>query len=292
MNGVLVINKLKDYTSRDIVNIVGKELGTTKVGHTGTLDPLATGVLVLPIGRALKISELLTAEKKEYIADVILGYETDTLDVTGTIINKNNPTVTVDKLKEVLGSFKGKSMQEVPMYSAVKVKGKKLYEYARNGIKVIPPSKEIEVYSIELLGDITKLNDTIEFTIKCEVSKGTYIRSLIRDIGYKLGTYGTMKELTRTKQGIFTINNSYTIEDIKEGNYKLLSIREALPNIKVTKVDDKLLKKIKNGMKVDKFFDGDMSLIVDKNNKEIAIYQNLNDNKAKLYKMIEVDNNE
>lgn len=292
MNGVLVINKPKDYTSRDIVNIVGKELGTTKVGHTGTLDPLATGVLVLPIGRALKISELLTAERKEYIAVVILGYETDTLDVTGTIISKNNPTVTVDKLKEVLGSFKGKSMQEVPMYSAVKVKGKKLYEYARNGIKVTPPSKEIEVYSIELLGDITKLNDTIEFTIKCEVSKGTYIRSLIRDIGYKLGTYGTMKELTRTKQGIFTINNSYTIEDIKEGNYKLLSIREALPNIKVTKVDDKLLKKIKNGMKVDKFFDGDMSLIVDKNNKEIAIYQNIDGNKAKLYKMIEVDNNE
>ena len=292
MNGVLVINKPKDYTSRDIVNIVGKELGTTKVGHTGTLDPLATGVLVLPIGRALKISELLTAEKKEYIADVILGYETDTLDVTGTIINKNNPTVTVDKLKEVLGSFKGKSMQEVPMYSAVKVKGKKLYEYARNGIKVIPPSKEIEVYSIDLISDIITLEDTIEFTIKCEVSKGTYIRSLIRDIGYKLGTYGTMKELIRTKQGIFTINNSYTIEDIKEGNYKLLSIREALPNIKVTKVDDKLLKKIKNGMKVDKFFDEDMSLIVDKNNKEIAIYKNIDNNMAKLYKMIEVDNNE
>ena len=292
MNGVLVINKPKDYTSRDIVNIVGKELGTTKVGHTGTLDPLATGVLVLPIGRALKISELLTAEKKEYIADVILGYETDTLDVTGTIINKNNPTVTVDKLKEVLGSFKGKSMQEVPMYSAVKVKGKKLYEYARNGIKVIPPSKEIEVYSIDLISDIITLEDTIEFTIKCEVSKGTYIRSLIRDIGYNLGTYGTMKELTRTKQGIFTINNSYTIEDIKEGNYKLLSIREALPNIKVTKVDDKLLKKIKNGMKVDKFFGGDMSLIVDKNDREIAIYQNIEGGIAKLYKMIEVDNNE
>ena len=214
------------------------------------------------------------------------------MDVTGTIINKNNPTVTVDKLKEVLGSFKGKSMQEVPMYSAVKVKGKKLYEYARNGIKVIPPSKEIEVYSIDLISDIITLEDTIEFTIKCEVSKGTYIRSLIRDIGYKLGTYGTMKELIRTKQGIFTINNSYTIEDIKEGNYKLLSIREALPNIKVTKVDDKLLKKIKNGMKVDKFFDEDMSLIVDKNNKEIAIYKNIDNNMAKLYKMIEVDNNE
>lgn len=292
MNGVLVINKPKDYTSRDIVNIVGKKLGTRKIGHTGTLDPLATGVLVLPIGRALKISELLTAEKKEYIADVILGYETDTLDVMGTITKRKEPTVTVDTLKEVLSSFIGKSMQEVPMYSAVKVNGKKLYEYARNGIKVNPPSKEIEIYSIELLNNPIILENTIEFTIKCEVSKGTYIRSLIRDIGYKLGTYGTMKELIRTKQGIFTINNSYTLEDIKEGNYKLLSIKEVLPNIKITVVDDKLLKKIKNGMKVDKFFDGDMSIIMDKNDKEIAIYQNIEGNKSKLYKMIEVDNNE
>lgn len=292
MNGVLVINKPKDYTSRDIVNIVGKELGTSKIGHTGTLDPLATGVLVLPVGRALKISELLTAEKKEYIAKVALGYETDTLDITGTITKTKKPTLTVDTLKDALGSFIGKSMQEVPMYSAVKVKGKKMYEYARNGIKVTPPSKEIEIYSIKLLDNPIIKEDTIEFTIKCEVSKGTYIRSLIRDIGYKLGTYGTMKELTRTKQGLFTIDDAYTINDIKEGNYKLLSIREALPNIKVTKVEDKLLKKIKNGMKVDKFFDEDISLIIDKNNKEIAIYQNINGNIAKLYKMIEVDYNE
>ena len=292
MNGVLVINKPKGYTSRDIVNIIGKELGTKKIGHTGTLDPLATGVLVVPIGRALKLSELLTADKKEYIAKVVLGYETDTLDVTGSITNINKPTVTVDRLKEVLSSFIGKSMQEVPMYSAAKVKGKKLYEYARNSIKVTPPSKEIEIYSIELLDNPIVLDNTIEFTIKCEVSKGTYIRSLIRDIGYKLGTYGTMKELIRTKQGIFTLENSYTIENIKDGNYKVLSIREALPNIRVTKVDDKLLKKIKNGMIVDKFFDEDMSLIVDSNNKEIAIYQNIDNNKSKLYKMIEVDNNE
>ena len=292
MNGVLVINKPKDYTSRDIVNIIGKELGTNKVGHTGTLDPLATGVLVLPIGRALKISELLAAEKKEYIARVILGYETDTLDVTGTITKTKKPTLNVETLKEVLDSFIGKSMQEVPMYSAVKVKGKKLYEYVRSGIKVTPPSKEIEVYNIELLDSPIVKEETIEFTIKCQVSKGTYIRSLIRDIGYKLDTYGTMKELTRTGQGIFTIEDSYTIEDIKNGNYKLLTIREALPNIKVTKVGDKLLKKIKNGMKVDKFFDEDISLIIDKNNKEIAIYQNIDGNKDKLYKMIEVDNNE
>lgn len=292
MNGVLVINKPKDYTSRDIVNIIGKKLGTKKVGHTGTLDPLATGVLVLTIGRALKISELLTFERKEYVAKVVLGYETDTLDVTGNITKRNKPILTVDTLKEVLASFIGKSMQEVPMYSAVKVKGKKLYEYARKGLKVDAPSKEIEIYSIELLDNPIILENTIEFTIKCEVSKGTYIRSLIRDIGYKLGTYGTMKELTRTRQGIFTLEESYSLEDIEKGNYKILSIRETLPNINVTKVDDKLLKKVKNGVIVDKFFDEELSLIVDKNNKEIAIYQNINDNKSKLYKMIEVDNNE
>lgn len=288
MNGILVVNKPYGYTSRDIVNIVSKELGTKKIGHTGTLDPIATGVLVLPIGKSLKIAELLTAESKEYIAKVILGYETDTLDVTGTEIKRNIPNCTTKEIKEILKSFIGKSNQEVPMYSAVKVGGKKLYEYARAGIDVTPPIKEIEVYSLELLDNPLFINNTIEFTIKCKVSKGTYIRSLIRDIGYKLKTYGTMKELTRTIQGEFKIENSYTLEDIKNKNYKLLSIKEALPNIKITKVDDNLLKKIKNGMVLDSFFEEEMSLIVDKNNKEIAIYKQIEGNKVKPFKMIEV----
>ena len=200
MNGILVVNKPKNCTSRDVVNIISKKFNTKKVGHTGTLDPIAEGVLIIPIGKSLKVSELLTAEKKEYIAKVILGYETDMLDITGTEIKRNNPQVTVDELKKVLNSFIGKSMQQVPMYSAVKVNGKKLYEYARNNIEVTPPTKEIEVYSIELIDNPIYLEDTIEFTMKCEVSKGTYIRSLIRDIAYKLNTYGTMKELIRTKQ--------------------------------------------------------------------------------------------
>lgn len=288
MNGILVVNKPYGYTSRDIVNIVSKKFGTKKVGHTGTLDPIATGVLVLPIGRALKIAELLTSERKEYVAKVILGYETDTLDVTGTEIKRNKPSCTKEEIESVLKSFMGKSNQEVPMYSAVKVAGKKLYEYARNGIEVIPPSKEIEIYSIELMGEPLYLEDTIEFTIKCLVSKGTYIRSLIRDIGYKLNTYGTMKELNRVMQGNFGINDSYTLEDIEDGNYKLLSIKEALPNIKVTKVEGNLLNKIKNGTILDSFFDVDISLIVDKDDKEIAIYKKTEEGKVKPFKMIEV----
>ena len=210
------------------------------------------------------------------------------LDITGTEIKRNKPSCTKEKLEEVLKSFIGKSNQQVPMYSAVKVGGKKLYEYARQGIEVTPPTKEIDIYRLELISDIEYLEDTIEFTIKCEVSKGTYIRSLIRDIAYKLGTYGTMKELNRTKQGKFSIEDSYTLGDIQNNNYKLMSIKEALPNIKITKVEEPLLKKIKNGMVLDLFFEEEVSLIVDKDNKEIAIYKQTGENKVKPFKMIEV----
>ena len=288
MNGVLVVNKPKDYTSRDIVNIISKKFNTKKVGHTGTLDPLATGVLVLPIGRALKVSELLTSNTKEYIAEVILGYETDMLDITGTEIKRNIPNVTKEELLKVLKSYIGKYNQEVPLYSAVKVGGRKLYEYARSGTPVIPPSKEVEVYSLELISDLKHIKGAVEFTIRCEVSKGTYIRSLIRDIAYSLNTYGTMKNLIRTRQGIFTLKDAYTLKDIEENNYKLLSIKECLPNIKTTVIEEPLLTKVKNGMVLDKFFKENMSLLLDKEGKEIAIYIASGDNKVKPYKMIEV----
>ena len=288
MNGIIVIDKPKDYTSRDIVNIVSKKLNTKKVGHTGTLDPLATGVLVLPIGRALKVSELLTSNTKEYITEVILGYETDMLDITGTEIKRNIPNVTKEELLKVLKSYIGKYNQEVPLYSAVKVGGRKLYEYARSGTPVIPPSKEVEVYSLELISDLKHIKGAVEFTIRCEVSKGTYIRSLIRDIAYSLNTYGTMKNLIRTRQGIFTLKDAYTLKDIEENNYKLLSIKECLPNIKTTVIEEPLLTKVKNGMVLDKFFKENMSLLLDKEGKEIAIYIASGDNKVKPYKMIEV----
>lgn len=288
MNGIIVIDKPKDYTSRDIVNIVSKKLNTKKVGHTGTLDPLATGVLVLPIGRALKVSELLTSNTKEYIAEVILGYETDMLDITGTEIKRNIPNVTKEELLKVLKSYIGKYNQEVPLYSAVKVGGRKLYEYARSGTPVIPPSKEVEVYSLELISDLKHIKGAVEFTIRCEVGKGTYIRSLIRDIAYSLNTYGTMKNLIRTRQGIFTLKDAYTLKDIEENNYKLLSIKECLPNIKTTVIEEPLLTKVKNGMVLDKFFEENMSLLLDKEGKEIAIYIASGDNKVKPYKMIEV----
>lgn len=284
-NGILIVNKPSGITSRDVVNIVGKTLNTKKVGHTGTLDPMATGVLVLCLGNALKVCELITANDKEYTAKVILGIETETLDTTSPIINTKKTNITKEEIEKVLNSFKGSYLQEVPKYSAVKINGKKLYEYAREGKEIELPKKMVTIYDIQLISDITYYNDTTSFYIKTTVSKGTYIRSLIRDIGYKLNTYGCMDSLERTRQGIFNIDNSYTLEEIKNNNYKLLSIEKSLPNIPLVEVDNKTLFKIRNGVKLKKFFTGDMAIIKDKN-KVVAIYKN-DLNESKLFKMID-----
>jgi len=286
MDGILVINKEKDYTSRDVVNIIGKQFNTRKIGHTGTLDPMACGVLVLCMGKCLKVVDLITSYDKEYIARVRLGIETDTLDVTGNVLNKDdNVNVTKEKVVEVLNSFLGKSVQEVPKYSAVKVNGKKLYEYARAGIDIELPKREIEIFDIELIDDIA-YGEYIEFSFRVRVSKGTYIRSLIRDIGYKLGTYACMSELTRTKQGNFDISNSYTIEEVKNGKYNLLNIKDVLDMDKIV-VNGELLNKVKNGAIVNKFFDSDMALVVDELGNEIGIYQiyDKDNKKVKPYKI-------
>lgn len=240
LSGVLIINKEKDMTSRDVVNIVGKYLYTKKVGHTGTLDPLATGVLVLTIGTATRISEMLTSTYKEYIATAKLGIKTDTLDITGKIVKESLPPKNLC-LEEKIKSFKKTYIQEVPLYSAVKVKGKKLYEYARENKEVTLPKKEVTIKEIELL---KQEKDT--FTFRTIVSKGCYIRSLIRDIASSLNIDATMTELIRTKQGHFSIKESSTIEDIKTGNIHLLPIEQALPYPKII-VDSNEEQKVKNG---------------------------------------------
>ena len=281
MDNIIVINKDKDYTSRDVVNVIGKIFNTKKVGHTGTLDPLATGVLIVCMNKALKVVDLITASDKEYIAKVVLGIDTDTLDITGNIINECRTNVNVDMVKSVLNSFIGKSIQEVPKYSAVKVKGKKLYEYARNGIDVELPKREIQIFDIELISDIDIVDGHQEFSFRVKVSKGTYIRSLIRDIGIKLGCFACMKELTRTKQGKFSIDKSYTLNDIKNGNYKLLNIKDVIDIEKVV-VSDNMLFKIKNGMILDKFFISDKALILDNNGNEIGIYKTYDKDSKKV----------
>ena len=198
MNGIILIDKPKDYTSRDIVNIVSKKLQTKKVGHTGTLDPLATGLLVLCIGKTLKLSELLVSTKKEYIATMTFGIETDTLDITGNIVKRDSKQkkITTKDIETVLKKYTGKIIQEVPKYSSVKVNGKKLYEYARKGQKIELQPRKIEIYFLNLI-EINQEEKEIKFEIGC--SKGTYIRSVCEDIAKKLGTVRIYERTTKNK---------------------------------------------------------------------------------------------
>lgn len=269
MNGVLVVNKEKDYTSRDIVNIISKTLKTKKVGHTGTLDPLATGVLVVTVGEATKISELLTSSFKEYIADIELGIETDTLDITGNILKEETVFKTKEEIENILSSMIGYYDQEVPIYSAVKINGKKLYEYAREKEEVELPKRKVEVKEIELLNYRQK-EDKVFFKMRCLVSKGTYIRSLIRDIATKLNTIGVMTDLIRTKQGKFNIEDAYTLEQIKQEKFHLIKIQDAL-DIDIVEVDDYLKKKIQNGSILENRYPKDTVLF--KQNTALAIYK-------------------
>lgn len=267
MNKILIINKEKDYTSRDVVNIVSKKLGTKKVGHFGTLDPLAEGVLVLGIGKYTKLLNLLPHDDKEYVAVVKVGVKTDTYDITGNVIEeKTIEFLDEDVLKNALNHFKGTYMQEVPIYSAVKVNGKKLYQYARNGESINLPKKEVTIKDIELLSIVKE--DTYYFTFKTTVSKGTYIRSLINDISLYLGIPLAMSKLLRTRQDIFKIEDSYTLKDIEEGNYKLLDIEDIL-NVNV-KETGKLHKKIINGNMLE--YENDNMVLYKHNNENVALY--------------------
>ena len=265
MDGLLLINKKENMTSRDVVNIASKKLNTKKIGHTGTLDPLATGVLVLAVNKGLKVVEDITALDKEYIAEVTLGIKTDTLDITGNILEeKEERIITKEELNKALTSFIGEYEMQVPIYSAVKVNGKKLYEYAREGKKVELPVKNVYVYNIELL----ELNNN-KFKFKCKVSKGTYIRSLINDICEKLDVIGTMSSLKRTKQGNFDIKDAIDIEEIDE-NTKLISLIDSI-NLPKAEADEYLFNKIKNGSKLQNRYNYDEFAFI-YNNELIAIY--------------------
>ena len=286
MVGILIINKPLGYTSRDVVNLIGKKLQTRKVGHTGTLDPKASGVLVLCVGQAVKMVELMNNDDKEYIAEVILGIETDTLDMdsNATILREEKVNIPKEQIIKVVNSFKKKYLQEVPIYSSVKVDGKKLYEYARNKQDVILPQKEVEIKDISIIDDIVYKDDKISFKIKCTVSKGTYVRALIRDIGQELGVPAVMDELIRTRQGNFSIDDSYTLDDIKNDNYKMLSITEAFNTIPVLNVTDEIAFKVRNGVTLDFSIKDELTFISDKNGNLLALYKKKND-KYRPYKV-------
>ena len=246
MNGILVINKESGVTSADVTNIIKDKFGGIPVGHTGTLDPIATGVLVCLIGKYTKLSDSITSNTKEYVATVKVGIETDSLDITGNIINSKKCVIDKDLLKKTISSFKKKYVQEVPLFSAVKINGKHLYEYARDNETVKLPNREVTIYDIELL----EVSDD-SFSFRCEVSKGTYIRSLIKDICSTMGIIGVMEKLERTKQGIFDINNSYTIKEVLDNKYEFYPLDKVFVHDDL-EINEENRSRIFNGNVIDK----------------------------------------
>ena len=252
MDGIIVVNKPKGCTSHDVVYKV-RRIVKEKVGHTGTLDPLATGVLPLLIGKGTLCSKYLINHDKEYQVSLKLGIATDTMDAEGKVVEEKEVDSSIlEKIdvEKILSSFIGKQEQEPPMYSAIKVAGKKLYEYARRGEKVEVPKREIEIYNIELVG-INKLNKEIEFKVSC--SKGTYIRSLCTDIAKALGTIGYMSGLERLKVGEFTLKNSIVVNDSTDREViekNIITVEELFKDKGKIELDSKKLLLFLNGVKL------------------------------------------
>ena len=259
MDGILIVNKPKGYTSHDVISKLRKILKTKQIGHVGTLDPNATGVLLLLIGKATKISKYLMEHDKTYIAELTLGEQKSTGDIEGETISKKEvkkELLIKENINEKLQLFLGKQFQKPPIYSSVKVNGKKLYEYARTGQSVEIPIRQIEIYSIDLLETV---ENKIRFKVKC--SKGTYIRTLCEDIAKKLETVGYMSNLDRIKVDEFDISQSLTLEQIELNkefvNENLVSVEEAFKDNLSIKLNEKDIKLFLNGvMLTNKNIDG------------------------------------
>lgn len=248
MNGILLIDKDKGMTSHDVVNRVRRILGTRKVGHTGTLDPIATGLIPVLVGEGTKISNYIVADDKEYIGAAVFGSEYTTYDITGDVLAKTDHIPSEEEVIKYIEALKGKITQKPPIYSAIKINGKKLYEYARAGIDVEIPEREVEIFETEVLDNKP---GEICFRVKC--SSGTYIRSLIQSMGRDLGSYAAMSDLRRTKVGVFNIEDAISLDDLEklsreEIEARLISIEEALSNMKKFIVPDYFYDRIKNGL--------------------------------------------
>ncbi len=266
-NGILNIDKPQGITSHDVVDIVRKIFPGIKVGHTGTLDPIATGVLPICIGKATKLSDEFLSENKVYKVKMLLGVETDTYDITGKIVFANTLNEDEIYIKERIKRFIGKSSQIPPIYSAIKIKGKKAYEYARNGENVSLKPREIEIFNIDDI-DVNLRKRQVSFVVSC--TKGTYIRSLVHDIGIKLGCGATMIELKRLKTGDFDINDSIDLYEFLNLEYldmldKIVSIEELYKDSKKINLKDKDYVKFLNGI----------AIKTDVPNGIVRVYENL-----------------
>ena len=268
MDGVILINKEEGLSSFDVVRKLKKLLNTKKVGHCGTLDPLAKGLLVVTVGKALKISRFLEADEKEYIATIKLGERTPTLDREGEIIEKKDvSSFNKEDINKVFSSLIGEIKQKPPLYSAISVNGKRLYEYAREKIEVEIKERDIQIKELELMEYGT---DFIKYRVVC--SKGTYIRVLCETIANKLNNIGYMSDLIRTRVGKLYLKDSYSLSDIENSKYKLIDIESSLSNFVVLKLKDRDLYKASNGNVLDFYIEGNV-LVVDEFREVIALYE-------------------
>lgn len=285
MDCVINVFKEKGYTSQDVVSICKGILKTKKIGHAGTLDPDATGVLLLGVGKGTKITEYLMEYGKTYIFEMVFGTSTDTLDLSGNVTGFSDKTYDKEKLKQILDDLNGKTIEQVPpMYSAVKVNGKKLYEYARENKEIKRKSRKITIYNIEPLH---LLENSCIIKVKC--SKGTYIRVLIEDIAKKLDRLAYMKSLIRVNSGGFDIKDSIKIESLRKCNIDdvSFSVYESLTEMKSIKLDDNLYKKITNGVKVNINHKNIDNIKVVCKNKFIGI-GSIEDNILKMNKVFDI----
>ncbi len=276
MNGVLVLNKPAGMTSHDVVNRVRRIFSTRQVGHTGTLDPMATGVLPILVGRAVKASEYLVSDSKTYRAKMALGIETDTEDISGKVIAETTLLPSDSKVEEAVASFLGDYMQTPPMYSAIKIGGEKLYDKARRGETVEREARAVKVFSIS-----TKKLSEREWEVTASVSKGTYIRTLLTDIGRRLGCGATMSSLERTESGNFTLSMSHTLEELEAGDDLSIflidteSIFERLPLVSLSEFYTRLAK---NGAEIylsraglEGYSEGDRLRVADESGRFFAL---------------------
>ncbi len=248
MNGIVVIDKPKGVTSHDVVGMMRKRFGTRRVGHTGTLDPMATGVLPVCVGNATRAADMLIESDKRYTAEFILGKTTDTLDIEGTVTGETDVTVTEDEVRRAVSQFVGEISQIPPMYSAIKKDGKKLYELAREGKEIEREARNITVYSIDILRiDLP----TVEIDVRC--SKGTYIRTLCDDIGKALGCGATMTALRRTATAGFTEDNALTIDELDKQEDKgavLVPTDKLFEKYRALHLNEKQTRSITNGVQM------------------------------------------
>lgn len=252
MNGVLLLNKPRGMTSHDCVMKIRRLLGTKKVGHTGTLDPDVDGVLPICVGSATKLVQFLTAQTKEYIGEVTIGYSTTTEDATGALLERLpvSATFSSEQIDSVLREMIGTSEQVPPMYSAVKVDGKKLYEYARAGLEVERPQRVVTIFKLERISEIIHTDELVKFRFKVRGSKGIFIRTVAVTIGEKLGYPAHMSDLTRIASGNFKLTDCVTFKDIEKDDFDLLTIDVALADFPTVKVDTWIEKLIRNGVKL------------------------------------------